>query len=76
VLLDDGEVSYLFAGDTSFDETQLVQGIVGGISADVGQARESQEQIRALLVARPTVYLPSHDPQSATPLTTRKVTRV
>jgi glyoxylase-like metal-dependent hydrolase (beta-lactamase superfamily II) len=76
VLLDDGEVSYLFAGDTSSDEAQLVQGIVGGISADVGQAQESQERIRAFLAARPTVYLPSHDPQSTVRLTTRQVTSV
>jgi hypothetical protein len=49
---------------------------VGGISANVGQARQSLEQIRAFAAVQPTVYLPSHDPQSVTQLSARQVTRL
>ena len=64
VLLNDGEKVYFFAGDTSFDEAQLKQGIVAGICEAPSQAADSLARIREHCQQQPTIYLPSHDPQS------------
>ena len=64
VLLRDGERDYLFAGDTSFDEAQLREGSVGGIVADVGLARTTLANLQTYVRECPTIYLPTHDPDS------------
>lgn len=64
VLLRDGERDILFAGDTSFDEQQLRDGTVGGIVADVGLARATLTTLQTYVRERPTLYLPTHDPES------------
>lgn len=76
VLLQDSDCIYFFAGDTSFDEKQLQQGIVGGVSADPTAARATLTAIRALAAQQPIVYLPSHDPASAVRLAKRQTTQV
>lgn len=76
VLLQDADCIYFFAGDTSFDETQLLQGVVGGISADPAAASATLSAVRALAAQQPTVYLPSHDPASAVRLRGRQITPV
>ncbi|MFN8499127.1 MAG: N-acyl homoserine lactonase family protein [Anaerolineae bacterium] len=61
VIVADGEVTYFFAGDASFDDRQMRAGRVAGICADVAQARTTLAQIRRFCADRPTVYLPTHD---------------
>jgi glyoxylase-like metal-dependent hydrolase (beta-lactamase superfamily II) len=68
VLLLDGERTYCFAGDTSFDETQLLSRSIGGIVANPAQARQSLDALQAYAGSTPTVYLPTHDPDSTTRL--------
>jgi N-acyl homoserine lactone hydrolase len=60
-----GEPSIFIAGDTSYTEQLLSQGVVDGVSPDVGVAHETNQRILALGREQPLVYLPSHDPQSA-----------
>jgi N-acyl homoserine lactone hydrolase len=67
ILLDD-DLTYCFAGDTSFSEAQLLADQVGGIAMDPAANRSTLEQIRVLCAEQPTVYLPSHDPESRTRL--------
>jgi N-acyl homoserine lactone hydrolase len=64
VMLDDGEAHYIFAGDTSFDEAQLRENIIGGIVADTTLARETLEKLRVFIRETPSIYLPTHDPDS------------
>jgi glyoxylase-like metal-dependent hydrolase (beta-lactamase superfamily II) len=64
VLLRAGERSYLFAGDSSFDEAQLLNSEIAGIAAEPSASRRTLETIRAYAAAHPTVYLPSHDHES------------
>jgi glyoxylase-like metal-dependent hydrolase (beta-lactamase superfamily II) len=64
VLLKHEDRHYVFAGDTSFDEVQMREGLIGGIVADVGLARTTLESLRTLVRANPTIYLPTHDPDS------------
>ena len=60
-----GSPSIFIAGDTSYTEELLKQGVVDGVSPDEHVARQTNQRILALARERPLVYLPSHDPQSA-----------
>jgi N-acyl homoserine lactone hydrolase len=75
VLLDDGDVHILLAGDLSFDQAQLYSQRLAGISSDMPGARRSVQTVRRHLEMVPTVYLPSHDPQSLDRLRARQVAR-
>lgn len=58
------ERDYLFAGDASFTDVQLANGAVAGIVADVDANVSAHAEIKAMCRASPTVYMPSHDPDS------------
>jgi N-acyl homoserine lactone hydrolase len=65
VILRDGEVTYLFAGDTSYTEKFMVDGVVDGVSPNPQVADNTMLNIQTFLRSEPAVYLPSHDPMSA-----------
>lgn len=71
VLLEDGETSYFFAGDTSYTEQFMVAQQVDGVSPDVAVSAQTLARIRALAQIRPLVYLPTHDPEAAARLAAR-----
>lgn len=76
VLVDDGPHTLFLAGDTSYTQANLLSGAVDGVASvggGVATAAATLERIRAYAGARPTVYLPSHDPGSADRLATRAV---
>jgi len=54
----------LFAGDAAFDQGQVRRGVVAGACVDRAAAARSLSQIRSFATARPTVVLPTHDPQA------------
>lgn len=64
VLVWESERSYMLAGDTSFDEAQMLTGGVAGIASDPAASRQTLANIRTYSAAHPTVYLPSHDPET------------
>src|SRR5262245_41671050 len=68
-----GDPSYLLAGDTSYNENLFLTGKVDGVSPDPAVTRRTNANILALARERPLVYLPSHDPESATRLANRSV---
>jgi glyoxylase-like metal-dependent hydrolase (beta-lactamase superfamily II) len=67
IVLQDG-VSYFLAGDTSYTQRQLLEGRVDGVSPSAAQARHTMQAIVRYAAQHPTVYLPSHDQESATRL--------
>jgi N-acyl homoserine lactone hydrolase len=69
-------VSYFLAGDTSYSQTQLLAGRVDGVSPNAGQARRTMGAILRYAAEHPTVYLPSHDPESAARLAARSLLAV
>jgi glyoxylase-like metal-dependent hydrolase (beta-lactamase superfamily II) len=71
VLVRDGDVSYLLAGDTSYTEHLMLNQIADGISPNPVIARQTQSRLRAYAQSTPTIYLPSHDPASAKRLAAR-----
>jgi glyoxylase-like metal-dependent hydrolase (beta-lactamase superfamily II) len=65
VAIDDGETVLFLAGDTSYTEQLMLAGTPDGVSPDPVRARDTLARIQQLTAERPTVYLPTHDPDSA-----------
>jgi N-acyl homoserine lactone hydrolase len=55
----------LLAGDVAYDQAQLLDLQVDGVSPDDDVARATMRTVLEHAAAQPTVVLPSHDPESA-----------
>lgn len=66
-----GDPTFFLAGDTSYNQQLLLAGTVDGVSPDPRVTSRTLARILALARERPLVYLPSHDPDSATRLADR-----
>jgi glyoxylase-like metal-dependent hydrolase (beta-lactamase superfamily II) len=73
VVVEDQGTTFFLAGDTSYDERLMLAGRVDGVSADDDVAGATLRAIRHLAMDRPTVYLPTHDPESAARLAGRSL---
>ena len=73
VVVEDQGTTFFLAGDTSYDERLMLAGRVDGVSADDDVAGATLRAIRHLAEDRPTVYLPTHDPESAARLVSRSL---
>ena len=73
VIVQDGDLSYFFAGDTSYTEGHLLERAIDGVAPDEHAAVQTTNRILAYANANPTVYLPSHDRDSLTRLEARKI---
>jgi glyoxylase-like metal-dependent hydrolase (beta-lactamase superfamily II) len=71
VLVEDQGITYFLAGDTSYTQRLMLAGQVDGVCVDENVARATLGAIRHLVMNRPTVYLPTHDPESAARLSNR-----
>jgi len=65
VLVEDQGITYVLAGDTSYNQRLMLAGAIDGVCADENVARATLRAINLLARDRPTVYLPTHDPESA-----------
>jgi N-acyl homoserine lactone hydrolase len=54
----------ILAGDTSYTEQLMLDGAADGVTNDPTTAKATLTALRTLANSRPTVYLPSHDPDS------------
>ena len=72
VVVQDGAEQIMLAGDASYLELAMLRGTVDGVSPDETEVRGTLAAIRNLCSQRPTVYLPTHDPQSAERLGRRR----
>jgi N-acyl homoserine lactone hydrolase len=72
VIVRDGEEQIMLAGDASYLESTMLRGAIDGVGADEAAQEQTLADIRALCAARPTVYLPTHDPQSSERLAGRR----
>ncbi len=73
VLVRDGNLSYILAGDTSYTERLMLKQVSDGVSPDPAVTVRTLGQIRAYAQSNPTVYLPSHDPDGASRLANRTI---
>jgi N-acyl homoserine lactone hydrolase len=62
--IEDGDTVIFLAADASYTEELMLRGIADGVSPDPAQARATLGRIQTLAQQRPTVYLPTHDPES------------
>jgi glyoxylase-like metal-dependent hydrolase (beta-lactamase superfamily II) len=65
VIVDDGELSFFLAGDTSYSQQALLKQQVDGVSPNEALSRNTLQTILRYAEIRRTVYLPTHDPESA-----------
>lgn len=72
VIVEDVHQLVFLAGDTSYTERLLLEQASDGVGANEAQERESQRRILQLAQSMPTVYLPTHDPESARRLAVRQ----
>ncbi len=64
VLVVDGGTSYFLAGDATYTQQALLEHQVDGVSSSKADAQRTFEKILEYAKAHPTVYLPTHDPES------------
>jgi N-acyl homoserine lactone hydrolase len=65
IIVEQDGTTFFLAGDTSYDERLMLAGQIDGVSADDEVASATLAAIKRFTQYRPTVYLPTHDPQSA-----------
>src|SRR5918996_2573092 len=71
VLVQDGDHTVFLAADSSYTQDAMLRGAVDGVGLDEEAERLTHKRIRAYAAAEPTVYLPSHDPDTASRLAER-----
>jgi N-acyl homoserine lactone hydrolase len=76
VIVDCGDVAIFLAGDATYSEAQLIGRWADGVSPRPEVQLQTLDTIKWFVQSRPTVYLPSHDPESAKRLQARQVTRI
>jgi N-acyl homoserine lactone hydrolase len=72
VLIDEGDVQILIAGDASYSQALMLEDVIDGVGPDPAAARATLGRLRTLVAERPTVYLPTHDPDSVRRLAARE----
>jgi glyoxylase-like metal-dependent hydrolase (beta-lactamase superfamily II) len=65
IIVEQEGASFFLAGDASYDERLMLAGRIDGVSADDDVASATLDAIKHFARSRPTVYLPTHDPESA-----------
>ena len=73
VLIVDEGITYVIAGDASYTETLMLAGQIDGVSVHDETALATLRALMRLAAERPTVYLPTHDPESAARLSSRRL---
>jgi N-acyl homoserine lactone hydrolase len=71
VIVEVGDKAVFIAGDASYSEATMLAGAIDGVSEDERRAAVTLAAIRAFASARPTIYLPAHDPDAARRLAER-----
>jgi len=67
------DIHYFIAGDVSYREQSLLDQTLEGPSLEIALHRESLRRVLDYVHEYPTVYLPSHDPESAKRLSDRQI---
>ena len=76
VLVEDQGTTYFLAGDTSYNERLMLGDQVDGVCTDEDVAHATLRAISRLAMQRRTIYLPTHDPESAARLSNHTLVEV
>lgn len=74
VILKGKALDYFFAGDTSYTEELMIKGMLDGVTSNLNEAKFTMDSIHKYLQKNPTIYLPSHDPESGYRFENKKIT--
>jgi len=74
VIVEDGDRAIFIAGDASYSEATMLTGQIDGVSDAEAAALATLGAIGAFAASRSTIYLPTHDPESANRLAARRAT--
>ncbi len=64
VVLERGDDVVLVAGDVAYTQDLLIADVVDGVGPDPAAQHDSHRRIMELAARTPTIFLPSHDPES------------
>lgn len=67
------EVTYFLAGDVSYRQDLMLARQIDGVTNDRKVARQTLESVYAFCHSTPTIYLPSHDPDTLDRLANRQL---
>jgi N-acyl homoserine lactone hydrolase len=73
ILVQENDTTFVLAGDTSYNEALMLGGKVDGVSSNERVSKATLDAIKNFTRSRPTVYLPTHDPQSGNRLVNRRI---
>ncbi|GHO48235.1 N-acyl homoserine lactonase family protein [Ktedonospora formicarum] len=76
VIVQEGAHALFFAGDTSYTQQLLLDQATDGVTTNMALYQETHRQVLRYLRSMPTIYLPSHDPESARRLEAREVAKL
>ena len=63
----------VLAGDASYRQDLMLDGVVDGVAADERAAKETLGRLHRYAREQPTVYLPAHNPGSNERFTAKQV---
>ena len=72
VVVTTSDMTYFLAGDASYTQALMLSEKIDGVSLNHATARQTLERVHAFCRATPTVYLPSHDPDTPDRLANRQ----
>ena len=72
VLVEDSDATIILAGDTSYNEGLMLAGKVDGVGSNTQVSAATLAAIKRFAATQPTIYLPTHDPESAARLAARR----
>lgn len=72
IILKTDDCDIIFAGDTSYDQEQLLRGELAGANIDFDKTKQTYSNLLGYAANKKTIYLPSHDPNAGKRLSDRK----
>ena len=73
VVVKDFDTTYFFAGDASYTQRLMLDQQIDGVGLNAQAARQTLQRIRQFVQTTPTVYLPTHDPESSNRFATKSI---
>jgi len=71
VIFKTDEFDILFAGDTSYNQEQVLRGELAGVNVDFKTSKDTYNHILTYATGRKTIYLPTHDEHAGERLLTK-----
>jgi N-acyl homoserine lactone hydrolase len=76
IVVEEEGVAFMIAGDASYSEANLIAGQVDGVTDNEATGLASLAKLREFAGSRPTIYLPTHDPETPERLERRQTLKI